>query len=130
MKNLTGTMLAATAASFAALTVASPAQARPHDGGWSHQGANYSRHSERSAVYQCTRAAERRASRFGRADVYRIHDVDRVRRGYVVKGRIAVNQRGWGVYRNRSDTGTFRCRVAYGRIVDLDLNGLRHSRRY
>ena len=100
--------------------------------------------SPRNAVEQCVYAAERAASRYsygGRAKVTDIRDVDAKRDGYKVKGRIAVNarnprwQRGWGNdwrgwngrYRGY-DAGTFNCNVRFGRVVDLDFNGIRGLR--
>ena len=101
----------------------------------------------RQAVEQCVRTAENQASRssYGRADVTDIRAVDRNSRGYTVKGRIAVNSqgrgwrngdsnygrgwnndyRGWNSNMRGYDSGSFRCRVEYGRVVDLDLNGIR-----
>lgn len=89
----------------------------------------------REAVSQCVRAAERDASRYsyGRADVTEIRNVDRKREGYNVKGRIVVNdgrsawhRRGWS--RDRYDSGSFTCKVRYGRIADIDYSGLRGLR--
>ena len=103
--------------------------------------------SEREAVNMCIRAAERTAQRYGgtRAEVYDIRDVDRERRGFEVKGRIAVregygsryNDR-WGYdrrgydrrgrnYRNGDgwDEGRFTCDVRRGRVVDIDFKGIR-----
>ncbi|MFC4296028.1 hypothetical protein ACFO0A_13285 [Novosphingobium tardum] len=101
----------------------------------------------RQAVEQCVRYAEQSAGRYsyGRADVTDIRSVDRNSRGYTVRGRIAVNSnnrdwrngdsyygRGWnGDYRGWNsnlrgyDAGSFKCRVEYGRIVDLDFSGIR-----
>ncbi len=101
----------------------------------------------RQAVQMCVNAAERGASRYsyGRADVTDIRDIDRNSRGYTVRGRIAVNGmgrdwrsgdsnygRGWGGdYRGWSqglrgyDSGSFKCKVEYGRVVDLDYSGVR-----
>jgi hypothetical protein len=100
--------------------------------------------SPRSAVEQCVYAAERTANRYsygGRAHVTDIRDVDRKRDGYKVKGRIAVNtrnndwRRGWGNdYRGWNsrysgyDAGRFTCRIRYGRVVDLDFDGIRGLR--
>ncbi len=103
--------------------------------------------SPRTAVEQCVVAAERNASRYsyGRADVTDIRQVKETRFGYEVKGRIAVNSnargwrasdgnygRGWGGdYRgwNSSlrgyDSGSFKCRVERGRVVDIDYSGIR-----
>jgi len=94
----------------------------------------------RQVVEMCVRAAERNASRYsyGNADVTDTRSVRETRRGYEVRGRIAVNTRnahwrnGWrGDYRgwNRGlsgyDSGSFRCKVEYGRIADIDYSGIR-----
>jgi len=92
--------------------------------------------SQGEAVQMCVRAAERTAQRYGgtRAEVYDIRDVDRERRGYEVKGRIAVREgRGYGYnsrYNSRSygrgwDEGKFTCDVRRGRVVDIDFSGIR-----
>lgn len=102
--------------------------------------SGYGHYGARDAVEQCVRAAERRAQRRtgSRAEVYEIRDVDRERRGWEVKGRIAVREdyrdyhRGWGRadyrrgYRNDGwDEGRFTCDVRGGRVVDLDFHGIR-----
>jgi hypothetical protein len=114
-------------------------------GGWG--GGN-----PRRAVEQCVYAAERAASRYsyGRADVTDIRSVRDTRYGFEVRGRIAVNSRGhswrrgdsnygqgWGGdYRGWNsnlrgyDSGSFRCKVERGRVVDVDFNGLRGLNRY
>lgn len=111
----------------------------------------YGRDNPRSAVTQCVQTAERAAARYsyGGADVTDVRTVRETRNGYEVKGRIAVNQmgrnwrngdsnygRGWnGDYRgwNRNlrgyDAGTFECRVERGRVVDLDIDGIRGANR-
>jgi len=105
------------------------------------------RGNPRSAVEMCVRAAERDASRYsyGRAKVTDIRDIDRKNGGYTVKGRIAVNNmgrgwrngdsiygRGWGGdYRGWDrryrgyDSGSFTCKVRYGRVVDIDYKNIR-----
>jgi hypothetical protein len=98
----------------------------------------------RGAVRRCVQAAERGASRYswgGRAKVTDIRDVDAKRDGYKVKGRIAVNTRnhnwrsgwgndwrGWNNRYNGYDAGKFTCKVRYGRVVDLDFDGIRGLR--
>lgn len=80
----------------------------------------------RSAVDRCAAAAERRASRFGPARVVRITNVDRQRRGFLVSGAVAVDNR-WGGWRNHRDSrknGWFKCRTEFGRVVDLRLDGV------
>jgi hypothetical protein len=105
------------------------------------------RGSPRRAVEQCVFAAERNASRYsyGRADVTDIRSVRDTRYGWEVRGRIAVNGsgrdwrygdsrygRGWGGdYRGWNDnlrgydSGSFKCRIERGRVVDLDYSGIR-----
>lgn len=116
--------------------------------GWgSGYGGRYYNGNPRQAVEQCIYAAERTASRYsyGRADVTDIRQVSETRYGWQVKGRIAVNSlgrdwrdgdgyygRGWGGdYRGWNsnlrgyDSGSFKCKVERGRIVDLDFGGIR-----
>ncbi|MEY4054697.1 MAG: hypothetical protein RL519_31 [Pseudomonadota bacterium] len=115
--------------------------------GYGYRDNYASRGSARRAVEQCVYAAERNAARYtyGRADVTDVRDIRETRYGYEVRGRIAVNGngrdwrrgdgnygRGWGGdYRGWNDnlrgydSGTFRCQVEQGRIVDLDYSGLR-----
>ena len=110
-------------------------------------GYNYGyRGNPRQAVERCVSAAERYASqRYSRADVTDIRQVRDTRDGYEVRGRIAVDTRrgdwrqgdgyygnGWGGdYRgwNQSmrgyDSGTFKCQIERGRVVDIDMNGVR-----
>lgn len=100
----------------------------------SNYGYDYNRYgNSRQAVEQCVSAAQRGA--YG-ARVTDIRDIDRKRDGYTVKGTLIVNERsgGWGRdynyrYSGRNyDRGTFSCDVRYGRVVDLDYNGLRGNR--
>jgi hypothetical protein len=115
-------------------------------GGWGYENDRW-RGSPRRAVEQCVWAAERDASRYsyGRADVTDIRQVRDTRYGFEVRGRIAVNTqgrdwrrgdeyygRGWGGdYRGWShnlrgyDSGSFKCRVERGRVVDVDYSGIR-----
>jgi len=105
-----------------------------------YRGSYRGGYTGRDAVEMCVRAAERRAQRWtgSRAEVYEIRDVDRERRGWEVKGRIAVREgyrdqrRGWGRgdyrrgYRNDGwDEGRFTCDIRRGRVVDLDFRGIR-----
>ena len=96
------------------------------------------RFGSRSAVDQCVRAAQRQASRYGRARVTDVTRIDRVRGGYEVRGRIVVEERGygrgrddWDRYGNRYDRyndgydkGRFSCVTRYDGIADLRLSGL------
>lgn len=104
------------------------------------------RSNPRQAVEQCVYAAERYASSRGlRADVTDIREVRDTRYGFQIKGRIAVNSRGRGWNRGDSnygqgwggdyrgwnqsmrgyDSGSFKCKFERGRIVDLDIGGIR-----
>ncbi|TIX50413.1 hypothetical protein [Alteraurantiacibacter aquimixticola] len=108
-----------------------------HGDRYDHRDRRYNnRDNVERAVEQCVRAAERQAERWtgSRAEVYEIRDVDRERRGFEVKGRIAVRDRyhrgGWNDYsRNRRnngwDEGRFTCDVERGRVVDIDFSGIR-----
>lgn len=119
----------------------------PRWGGNYDRGYNSRYGNPRQAIELCVRTAERDAGRYsyGRADVTDIRDVDYNSRGYTVKGRIAVNSsgrdwrngdarygRGWGNdYRGWNDNlrgydaGSFKCKVEYGRVVDIDYSGIR-----
>jgi hypothetical protein len=118
-----------------------------YDRGYGYRNDNAWRGSPRRAVEQCVYAAERNAARYsyGRADVTDVRDIRETRYGYEVRGRIAVNSngrdwrrgdgyygRGWGGdYRGWNDnlrgydSGSFKCRIERGRIVDLDYQGIR-----
>ncbi len=105
-------------------------------------GGEWRRTGSREAVQQCVAATERRASYSGnRADVTQITEIDRVRGGYEVRGRLAVDDR-YGRYdrydrragydrddrydrRGYDDDGRFRCTVRYGRVQDLRIAGVR-----
>jgi len=84
--------------------------------------------SQREAVNMCASAAEQTAARYNygsRAEVYDIRDVDREKRGFEVKGRIAVQERGRNYRSNQWDEGKFTCDVRGGRVVDIDFSGIR-----
>lgn len=108
----------------------------------------YGRSNPRDAVEQCVRVAERDAGRKswgGRADVTDIRSIRDTRKGYTIKGRIAVNTqnrdwrngdrrygngwgndyRGWNNNLRGYDAGNFTCKVEYGRVVDVDYSGIR-----
>ncbi|KLE35857.1 hypothetical protein [Aurantiacibacter luteus] len=102
----------------------------------------YGQYSSRRAVEQCVSAAEQYAQRRlgSRAEVYEVNDLDRERRGYEIKGRIAVqdsyrysdrrgryNYRDYNRgYRNQGwDEGRFECDYRDGRVVDIDFSGIR-----
>jgi hypothetical protein len=106
--------------------------------GYGYNGYNT---DPRQAVEQCVAAATNQASRYsrgGRAQVTDIRNIDRTRYGYKISGRIAVNTgnrnwrggwgndwRGWNSNYSGYDAGKFTCRVDYGRITNLDFNGIR-----
>lgn len=101
--------------------------------GWGYDRRRYG--GSRDAVNRCVAAAERRASYNGRADVTEITDIDRVRGGYEVRGRIVVQNayrdRGYGYrgdrygYDGRYERGGFTCVARYGQVDGLRFNGLR-----
>lgn len=115
--------------------------------GYDDYAGRYNRGNSRQAVEQCVRAAERSAGRYsyGDANVTDIREIRRTNRGYEVRGRVAVNgmgrdwrdgdrrygngwsgdYRGWNDRYRGYDSGTFKCRVDYGRVVDLDFSGIR-----
>jgi len=111
-----------------------------------YRGGYGYRQNPRQAIAQCVQATERYAAqRYGRADVTDVRDIKQTRYGLEVKGRVAVNTqgrdwrrgdnqygRGWGGdYRgwNSSmrgyDSGSFKCKIEGGRVVDLDIDGIR-----
>jgi hypothetical protein len=102
---------------------------------WGYDRSRYG--GSRDAVNRCISAAERRASYNGRADVTEITDIDRIRGGYEVRGRIVVQDRyrdrgyGYGYgrdrrgYDGRYERGSFTCVSRYGQIDGLRFNGLR-----
>ena len=118
-----------------------------YDNGRNGYGNRYgNRGNPRQAIEQCVRSAEQFAARrYGRADVTDIREVKDSRYGWQIKGRIAVDTQrgqwqrnrgnygnGWGGdYRgyNHSmrgyDSGSFKCKFERGRIVDLDIDGIR-----
>ncbi len=93
---------------------------RYRDGRYNNRYGN-----SRAAVNQCVRAAQNRASRYGRADVTEVTGVDRKRYGYKVKGRLVV-QNGYRGYGRNYDKGKFSCVVNQGRVQDIRFSGLRH----
>ncbi|QLC23278.1 hypothetical protein HFP51_14415 [Parasphingopyxis sp. CP4] len=81
----------------------------------------------RQAVNRCRRAARQEASRYGRAQVTEITEVDRRSDGYRVRGRLLVEEGRYGRrgYRTADyDRGRFSCRVRYGQIDRLRVRGL------
>lgn len=115
--------------------------------GYDRDDYGYGRDNPRQAIETCVYATERYAGRrsWGRADVTDIRSVRDTRYGYEIRGRVAVktNGRGWhrgdddygrgwdNDYRgwNRDlrgyDSGWFKCRVERGRVVDIDIDGIR-----
>jgi len=138
MKTLTKAVLGTVAAGAVAMGSAGAAQAQRYDYRY-NRGYDRAYGDPRQAEQQCVTAATVQASRYGygNARVTDIRNVERSRDGYVVKGRIAVNtrgwrggwgddRRGWGNDRYRGyDEGRFTCRVSFGRVVDLDFGGIR-----
>ena len=116
-------------------------------GGRYGSDSRYGRGDSRSSVDMCVRAAENTASRnsYGRAKVTDVRQINRKRDGYDVKGRIAVNNmgrawrsgdprygrgwnndyRGWNSNYRGYDSGSFTCKIRYGRVVDIDFKNIR-----
>ncbi len=103
-------------------------------------GFRIDRTNPREAIERCARAAQFTASRsgYGVARVTDIRSVDRNDRGYTIKASLSVNPygrdwhrdggdygRGWGNNYRDQNNGWVRCKVAYGRVVDLDFGGIR-----
>lgn len=106
-----------------------------NDYGYDQNGYN-----SRSAVERCVRAAERDASRYGRARITDVTSINRIRGGYEVRGRLVVAGRHYGRhsyngwdrngydydrYGNDYDKGRFSCVTRFGGIQDVRLSGLR-----
>lgn len=114
------------------------------DGGYDRYSGydNYNRddRGSRYAVEQCVRAAQRDASRYGRARVTDVTRIESIRGGYEVSGRLVVEQRGYDRrgygygwdrygynydrYNDGHDKGRFSCVTRYDRIADLRIRGL------
>ncbi|MGB3470406.1 MAG: hypothetical protein WBA51_06270 [Erythrobacter sp.] len=93
------------------------------------RGNNFARVGPRQAVNRCVRAAERQARRFGGwrfADVTRVRDVDRTRRGFRVEGRIEVQ--GNRNFRRNFDRGRFTCFFDGNGRPFIDFDGVRGLR--
>lgn len=104
-------------------------------GGGRFEGRGF---GSRIAVDQCVRAAQRQASRYGRARVTDVTRIERIRGGYEIRGRIVVEERGYrdrrgdwdrfgnryDRYDDRYDKGRFACVARYDGIADLRLSGL------
>jgi hypothetical protein len=84
----------------------------------------------RAAVNQCVSTVENYASRYSRAEVTEIRNIDRTRTGYRVTGKLVVQDgnRGRGGYdrgyERGYDKGRFTCYVERGRVIDVDYSGL------
>lgn len=94
-------------------------------------GYNYDRSrygNSRSAVNRCVAAVENRGTRYGRADVTEVRNIERKRDGYKVTGRVVVRdgyQGRWGQGRGGyNDQGKFSCTIRYGQVQDIRFSGL------
>ena len=89
-----------------------------------------SQHNSRAAVNQCVTAVEQWASRYSRADVTQINNIDRTRNGYRVTGNLVVKDGYRGRNRNDRgydrgyDKGRFTCYIERGQVIDVDYRGL------
>jgi hypothetical protein len=101
-----------------------------HDGYRNNRGGyDYQRYGGRQAVDQCVRSVEYQASRYGRADVTQITDIDRKSYGYKIEGRVAVQDRyrdydRYDRYDRGNDEGRFNCYVEQGRVTSVEFRGL------
>lgn len=115
-----------------------------YDGRYNN-GYDYRRYGgSRQAIQQCVNAVESRGGRRNDVDVQRITDVSRIRGGYRIEGRVAVDYRG-GYNDNRwdrgdrydrydrgdrygnqryDDRGRFSCTVRHGQVYDVDFRGI------
>jgi hypothetical protein len=97
---------------------------RGYDRGYDNYGGG------RSAVNQCVNGVERWASRYSRADVTEISNIDRTYNGYRVTGKLVVQDGYRGRdrydrgYESGYDRGRFTCYVERGRVIDIDYRGL------
>lgn len=97
-------------------------------------------YGSRPAVDQCVRAAEREASRYGRARITDVTSIYRIRGGYEVRGRLVVEDRYYqggdydrwdrygyrnDRYRNDYDKGRFSCVTRFGSVENVRVAGLR-----
>ncbi|MEH6757267.1 MAG: hypothetical protein V7676_07120 [Parasphingorhabdus sp.] len=101
----------------------------------SHNDRNYRTNDNRygyrinsqQAVNQCVRATERKASRYGRADVTQVGDIKRTRSGYKIKGKVVVRD-GYRGSRRGYDQGKFTCYVEGRQVADVQLKNLNYRR--
>ena len=112
------------------------------DNGYNNGGYGYYNdgYGSRQAVDQCVRAAQRDASRYGRAWITDVTSINRIRGGYEIRGRLVVAQRGYRYddrdygrygnqydrYGNDYDRGRFSCITRHGRVDDIRIGGLRN----
>ncbi|NCP11450.1 MAG: hypothetical protein GW859_05770 [Sphingomonadales bacterium] len=110
-----------------------------YDDPYYNNGYDQSRYGgSRAAVQQCVAATQNEARRYtrGQVRITDVNNIDRNRGGYTISGRLQVhdNYRG-GRYdsrydrrydnRARVDNGSFRCQIRNGRVVDVDIRGIR-----
>jgi hypothetical protein len=112
-----------------------------YNNGYNNNYYNNRNGGSRAAINRCVNQVENWASRYSRADVTQIRDIDRTRYGYRVQGNLVV-QDGWRGrsnddrygdrydrdnrygYNRGYDRGRFTCYVERGRVVDVDYSGL------
>ncbi|MEQ1547196.1 MAG: hypothetical protein ABL918_00945 [Chakrabartia sp.] len=115
-----------------------------NDGYYNNDGNGYYQngYGSRPAVDQCVRAAQRDADRYGRARITDVTSINRIRGGYEIRGRLVVEQRGYGRrghdnwnqygnsydrYNDGYDKGRFSCVTRHGQVADLRIGGLRNT---
>jgi hypothetical protein len=117
----------------------------PNNSGYNNYDGNgyyQNGYGSRPAVDQCVRAAQRDAARYGRARITDVTSINRIRGGYEIRGRLVVEQRGYGSrgndnwnrygnsydrYNDGYDKGRFSCVTRNGQIQDLRFGGLRNT---
>ncbi len=133
------------AMSLSAISPAVAADGYGHGRDYGHESGWGQRENPRIAVAACSRVVENSARRSGydRANVMDIRDVRDTRRGFEVRGRLNVHERGgrhdndwrdnnwrdsgrgWNGSAGYRDSGSFTCRFERGRVVALDIDGVR-----
>jgi hypothetical protein len=92
---------------------------RYDDEDWRHHGGS------RRAVEQCISAVQARGGYNRQFRVTQVQQVERLRRGYRVRGDVRVRyQDGYRSGGRRRDDGTFACTTRQGRVDKLKIRGI------